>query len=118
MIVKILGSKWTIKKKKYKEDPYFDRNSWDGYCDGELREILVCDLTTWPGWENETEERVRICEKKTLRHEVVHAYLDECGLDENALKSPGAWPKNEEMVDWIAKLGPQIYKTWQEVDAL
>ena len=55
--------------------------------------------------------------KNPLRHEIVHAFLYECGLAENA-NGTDAWPKNEEMVDWIAFTGPKIYTAWAEAGAL
>lgn len=53
-----------------------------------------------------------------LRHEILHAYLNECGLKSNASISVTAWPRNEEMVDWFATLSPKIFKTYKELDIL
>ena len=50
---------------------------------------------------------------KVIRHEIVHAFLYESGLDVNSL-SGGAWAKNEEMVDWMAIQIPKILKAFQE----
>lgn len=55
--------------------------------------------------------------KKTLRHEIVHAFLAESGLMNNT-KFSGAWSGNEEMVDWIAMQGRKIYKAWMEAGAV
>lgn len=49
--------------------------------------------------------------KRTLRHEIVHAFLYESGLANNARVS-GSWPTNEEMVDWIAIQGPKLTAAW------
>ena len=117
MIVKILGFDWEIIKKKYDEEECFDRTSCDGYCDGYQRKIVVCDMTTYKGWEHEEPETIVQCEKLTLRHEIVHAYLYSCGLQDSTL-SCNAWAKNEEMTDWIAAIGPQIYLTWKEAGCL
>ena len=51
--------------------------------------------------------------KKNVRHELVHAFLFECGLAENS-----NWAQNEELVDWIAIQGPKIYKAWQDAGAV
>lgn len=115
--VNILGQKWTIEKKKYDEDETFDRTSCDGYCDGWQRKIVICDMSTYKGWEHEEPESIAQCEKLTLRHEIIHAYLDDCGLQDSTM-SCNAWAKNEEMIDWLATIGPQIYQTWKEADAL
>lgn len=118
MKVNVLGTDYTVTVKKYNEDEAFERRSIDGYCDGYTKQIVVCDLATWPSWENEAPERVREVQKETLRHEIVHAYLDESGLMESAAAYDRAWTKNEEMVDWIAIQGPKIYASWQAAGAL
>lgn len=118
MKVNILGSEWTVERKKYNEDDAFDRKSYDGYCDPYQRKIVYCDMETYPGWDHEEPGTVKEAEKETLRHEIVHAYLDESGLQTCASVQMYSWAKNEEMVDWIALQGPKIYKTWEEVGAL
>lgn len=50
---------------------------------------------------------------KVLRHEIVHAFLVESGLDTS---SP--WARNEEMVDWVALQMPRMVKAMREVGAL
>lgn len=58
------------------------------------------------------------CDKDTLRHEIIHAYLSESGLSANASHCYGSWAENEEMVDWFAIQSPKIYKTFMELDCL
>lgn len=118
MKVNILGTDYEIIKKKYDEEEAFDRRSIDVYCDPYLKQIVYCDMTTYKGWENETPETAHVCEKDTLRHEIVHAFLDESGLLDSTIHYGGGWAKNEEMVDWIAVQGPKIYAAWQAADAL
>ena len=118
MVINILGTKYTVKKKRYKDDPFFDRNSWDGYCSENTKEIVYCDMTTFPGWEYESPKAVESCEKETLRHEIVHAFFNESGLSYSSSKNSGPWAKNEEMVDWIALQGPKIYKAWEAAGVL
>ena len=55
--------------------------------------------------------------KKVLRHEIVHAYLCESGLEHCSL-GEDSWATNEEMVDWMAIQGPKLYKAWEEAGAL
>ena len=43
MQVNILGTPYEIIVKKYDEDEAFSRRSIDGYCDGFVRKIVVCD---------------------------------------------------------------------------
>ena len=56
--------------------------------------------------------------KKTLRHELIHAFLAESGLSANALSNYTSWAENEEMVDWIAIQFPKILEVFKEVDCL
>ncbi len=65
-----------------------------------------------------TEEGRARCEKDTLRHEIIHAYLSESGLSANASHCYGAWAENEEMVDWISIQFPKICRTFKEVGCL
>ena len=118
MTVNILGTEYTITVKKYDEDEAFERNSIGGYCDGLTKNIVVCDMKTYKGWEHEPQETIEAAQKQTIRHEIVHAFLDESGLCDSSLNVDCAWSKNEEMVDWFALQGPKIYKAWQEADAL
>ena len=118
MKISILGTDYTIKKKPYNAEPYFKDNNCDGFSDGILHEIVIGDMLTFPGWEKETKERAYISEQQTLRHEIVHAFFDESGLQASALQYDGAWSRNEEMVDWFAWNGPKIYKAWVEAGAI
>ena len=118
MKISILGTKYIIEVKKYTEDEAFERLSIDGYCDGHIKKIVLCDMCTYKGWEHEPPETIEIAQKQTLRHEIVHAFFNESGLASSALGIDGSWAKNEEMVDWFALQGPKIYNAWQEAGAL
>ncbi len=116
--VNVLGTEYEICIKKYDEDEAFERRGIDGYCDSYTRKIVVCDMTTSKGWENEEPETIKACQKQILRHEIVHAFLSESGLADSAAKYERAWPRNEEMVDWIALQGPKLYEAWCKVGCL
>lgn len=116
--VNVLGTKYAVTVKKYDEDEAFERRSIDGYCDGLTRQIVVCDMSTYKGWEHEPPETIKAAQKETLRHEIVHAFFHESGLADSSFAVDGAWAKNEEMVDWIALQGPKIWKAWQEAGAV
>lgn len=118
MKVNILGADYTITVKEYDEDEVFERRSIDGYCDGLTKQIVVCDMSTYKGWEHELRETIEAAQKETLRHEIIHAFFYESGLGDSSLNLDGAWAKNEEMVDWFALQGPKIYKAWQEAGAI
>ena len=118
MTVNILGTSYEIVVKKYDEEEAFDRRSIAGFCDGYAKEIVVCDMHTYKGWENEAEKTVAAAQKQTIRHEIVHAFFDESGLMDSSSMVDCPWSKNEEMVDWIANQGMKIYKAWQDANAL
>ena len=118
MQVNILGTPYEVIVKKYDEDEAFKERHLAGFCDPWAREIVVCDMHTYDGWNNEKENTIIECQKSTIRHEIVHAFTYESGLWDSSLGVDNSWAKNEEMVDWIAIQGAKIYKAWQEADAL
>lgn len=118
MTVNVLGQPYEIIMKRYDEEEAFERRGIDGFESGFDHEIVVCDMHTHPLWKGDKEQTIQACHKQTLRHEIVHAFLDESGLADSAGRFDLAWSKNEEMVDWFAMQGPKIYKAWQEAGAL
>lgn len=117
-IVEILGTEYQLIKKRYEEEPYFKKRNINGYVDYYAKQIVYCDMKTYPGWEEEPETDCMDEQKQTLRHEIVHAFLDESGLSYSSLKTNDAWAQNEEMVDWFAMQGKKIHKAWIEADAI
>ena len=116
--VNILGTAYTIVVKMYDEEEAFARRSIDGFCDGYVKEIVLCDMSTYKGWEHETDATKAAVQKATLRHEIVHAFFNESGLMGSAAQHESPWSKNEEMVDWIAIQGLKLYTAWVEADAV
>lgn len=118
MKISILGTEYEITKKRYDEDPAFEENSFDGYCDEWAKKIVYCDMSTYAGWDKEPPDTVERAEKETLRHEIVHAFFNESGLSSSSTRIETPWAKHEEMVDWIAIQGPKIYEAWKAAGAL
>ena len=116
--VNVLGTEYSIEVKKYDEEEAFERSHIDGYCDGMTKKIVVCDMDTFKGWENENEDTKRANERQTLRHEIVHAFFAESGLMASAHVTNGAFSEDEELVDWLASQGQKIYKAWQDANCL
>lgn len=85
-----------------------------GYCSYVERKIVVGDLLTYDAWKNEREESRKAQERLTLRHEVIHAFLNESGLTSSS-NGVDCWAMNEEMVDWIAIQYPKIRKVFQQL---
>ena len=107
--VNILGTDYTIRIQSEKENPKLE--NCDGYCDWTTKEIVVEREI------NGTLADMDVYVKKVLRHEVVHAFLLESGLNECS-GSTDAWAMNETMVDWFARQGPKIHRAWQKAGAV
>lgn len=118
MKVNILGTEYKVIKRKYRKEPRFKRRGIDGYVNNISREIVYCDISTHPGYSKETRKHPKRAEKIILRHEIIHAFLFESGLDSSALECEGAWSENEEMVDWFALQGVKIYKAFQKCNCI
>lgn len=116
--IAILGTRYTIRKKAFHDEPLFGERNIDGYCDGHLKEIVYCDMTSNPAFSNESEKYCKSCEKTTLRHEIIHAFLNESGLMESSSKFEHGWSQNEEMIDWLALQCPKIFKVFHKLGIL
>lgn len=108
MTVNVLGAQYTVTQSH--NDPRLE--NIDGFCDETTKEIVV---ETYEGDDGKpgVKGQLDIQRKKNVRHEIVHAFLFECGLAENS-----DWAQNEELVDWIAIQGPKIWKAWKEAGAV
>lgn len=117
-IINILGTEYKVYYKNYDEDSIFKDNSFDGYCDEDLKMIYICNMSTYPGYQKETKEKCNAVEKATLRHELIHAILSESGLSYSSLQYSSGWAKNEEMVDFFAIQYPKIEKIMQDAEKI
>ena len=104
MLIDIMGTTWAMVERSEKDDPLL--KDCDGYTDWTTKEIVI-EREIGGGLHN-----IESYVKKVKRHEIVHAFLLECGLDECS-GGTDAWASNEVMVDWIARIGPRIYETWK-----
>lgn len=84
-----------------------------GYCSAAAREIVIANLDRCEDSVPEKDELKRC----SIRHEIIHAFLNESGLQSNA-NATDCWARNEEMVDWFALQGPKIWKAWQKAGAV
>lgn len=116
--VNILGNDYLITKNTYEEEPCLKENHWNGYCDMYAKRIVLLDLDKVDAWKNETRKTKDECMNSSLRHEIVHAFLSESGLDTNAGVYDKGWARNEEMVDWIALQFPKMHKVYAELGIL
>lgn len=116
--INVLGTKYDVVQVKRGQDEYMDKMHLGGYCDGILKRIVLLDLKTVPEWKEESEARITHQEKETMRHELIHAFLNESGLAQNSLALDGGWAKNEEMVDWFAIQFPKLIEAFKAADCL
>lgn len=113
-IVSILGTDYLIKLCSDKEDERL--KECYGYCN--KHENIIVITNEGKDYAGKTVPYIKNSIKRTIRHELIHAFLDESGLLGNAITFKGPWPFNEEMVDWFALQSPKIFKLYQELDLL
>ena len=118
MKIDVLGTKYTIKYVNSGQDEYMEKMNFGGYCSSNTKEVVILNLKTVPDWANEPEDVIRAQEKETIRHELIHAFLNESGLMWNTFPAEKAWAKNEEMVDWFAIQMPKLLKAFKEADCI
>ena len=112
--VNILGSEWSVKFGN--EEVYPNLTNVDGYTDLSIREIVVDDMKASQG-QIGAKADLESYQKQVVRHEIIHAFLLESGLDSNS-NSADSWAVNEEMVDWFAIQSPKIFKVFNEYDLM
>lgn len=100
-MVTILGTDYEIKSESVYSDPSLI--DIDAYCDNTLKKIVISSFKNG----SETEY------KRLKRHEIIHAFLYESGLDVNS-----DWGTDETLVDWIALQFPKMVKAFKEADCL
>ena len=98
--VSILGHQWRVLERSEESDDRLAEVL--GYCDQYTRTIVVSDM------KNVVKDpmavgNIKALKNKTLRHEIIHAVLGECGL-----RGCSEWAENEEMVDWFAIMIPEL----------
>lgn len=112
--VNILGSEWSVKFGNEKEYP--NLAEMDGYTDLSTREIVVDDMEASQG-QIRAKADLESYQKQVVRHEIIHAFLLESGLDSNS-NSADSWAVNEEMVDWFAIQSPKIFKLFNKLELM
>lgn len=116
--INILGTEYRIETHKVSEDSYLEDNKLVGYCGESSKLIVVADMSEEKYFPYMDETEKETCRKGTLRHEIIHAFLNESGLSDSSNQYGGAWAKNEEMVDWFAIQSPKIFKVYLELEII
>ena len=114
--INVLGSEYKIIFKNDEEvckDMDMPLGDCGGYCNAYDKKIVIANLDKC----NESEESKRALQIENMRHEIIHAFLNESGLMFNA-NAIDCWARNEEMVDWFAIQSPKIFKIFKDMDLL
>ena len=114
MKVNVLGTEYEILQQTKDDNPKLEDST--GLCEQYSKKIILSNL------EEEKAhvmcvENVEEFEKKILRHEIIHAFLVESGLDEN-WKHCDQFGHDETMVDWIAIQFPKLIKVFEAAGCL
>ena len=105
-VIDVLGTEYEIIESDKLKDYTLENN--DGYCDFSTKKIVIDTFKTSPG----SMEDLDTYKKQVIRHELVHAFLFESGLDASS------WGKNEEIVDWIAIQAIKLMDAFRKADAI
>ena len=111
--VNILGTEYSIKFGN--ENDYPSLNGIDGYCYSSTKEIIVDDMKKMEG-EIRAKGNLPEYQQNCVRHEIIHAFMEESGLSGNFEHKPIGI--EETTVDWFAIQSPKIFKVFQELDIL
>ena len=122
MKIEVMGVQYEV----HRVNPYepihnsksLDEQNMGGFCDYDLKEIYVADMSATKGWETEPKLKIMGRESRILRHEITHAFLFESGLNWDSSVLQDGWATNEEMVDWFAIQGEKIYKCWVNAEKI
>lgn len=107
MKINILGTQYQLRYEQA-TDAEKIKNS-NGYIEPYSKEMVISNFIEDGTAINNLED----FEKKVIRHEIIHAFLQESGLSCNS-----DWATNEEMIDWIALQFPKLAKAFEEAKAI
>lgn len=81
-----------------------------GETDFYTKEIRISEQNDIPA-EYKTDN-LKEMQRHVLRHELIHAFLFESGMDQSSAAHE-AWVVNEEMIDWMAIQIPKIMAAYE-----
>ena len=108
MKVNVLGTEYSVIISNERTDEALKGK--DGYCDTSTKECVIDEM---PYIDPNQKKNLPEYQKQVIRHELIHAFVYESGLDVCS-----DWAKNEEMVDWMAVQFPKMLKAFNEASAL
>lgn len=108
MKLNILGTEYEIIRNASIEE-YPKLKNCDGYTDQSIKQIVIPEFVK----DDMSEEDLEYYTKKVIRHEIIHAFMYESGLDSNS-----EYAKNEELIDWIAMQFTKMLEVFIQVGAI
>lgn len=99
-IVSVLGTNYTVRCVNNEQFPVSYKNDCKGLCDYSSREIWVTDMEQHRK-EYESLTNLESITNQTVRHELIHAFLVESGLGDEA-------DIDEVIIDWFALQMPKL----------
>ncbi len=102
MKINVLGTEYDVEVLK-ERDEYMKNNTLQGYCDKTSKRIVVCP------YDNDFDDKEKL-KDSILRHELIHAFLFESGIDRYMLFH------SEECVDFFAMQFPKLVKMFEEAN--
>lgn len=112
--ISILGTEYKIEVVDPEKDEVMKDTGAKGYMDGLGKRIAIADMEAHYKCKYMTAEEMEIEERHCLRHEIIHAFLYESGLDRNTGVPDSGWADHEEMVDFFAMQMPKMIKAFRE----
>ena len=107
MKVNILGTEYDVKLLDDRDET-MKAMSCDGYTEKKKKKIRVLDVTK--NTDSGQQEDIERYQKLILKHELIHAFLYESGIDFKMQFH------NEEMVDWLAMQFPKISEVFDKME--
>ena len=111
MKINILGTEYTIIKQSEEENPKLEGKF--GYTEPYSKKIVLDAKLGVPDKEKDSAERQDLFANKVLRHELIHAFFVESGLNDNC-----DYATNEELVDWIAAQFPRMLEVFNKLEVI
>lgn len=108
MKINILGTEYEVITNATEEE-YPKLKECGGYTDPSIKRIVVPKIEK----DDMSVEDLEYHLKKVLRHEIVHAFMYESGLDINS-----DYARNEELIDWIALQFEKMLKAFESTKSI